>query len=370
MIKSKSKQSSGKPERRQLRSFSDVKSFAREKDKRDHEVMGMLDFKKAPRRYITLRVLDTALEPFVCIGRIWVKKPGIDKKTGKPTVFSFPRLPVNWDPFAGEWTSPDKDPYLSAPDASFEAPFYVQAIVRDVQEKRKKWPTAKGKSVYFGTDVDPEEAKERTPIRVCRLPGGLVADLGRRLKQLNVVKVKKNGKIVKEERDLTDAVYGRDIRIAFDPDVPGTKKYDIQVGDRSKLTEEELGYLRWNLTKLTKEHFVQKATVEEQQASFDREFGELLDGKSRKLKNKGKLPADDDDDDDDDDLDLGEDDSPKKKSKLGKKSKLKVKEKKKASSKLGKKSKPKEKAKPSAGKSKVKAKLDKKKKSNFDDIPF
>lgn len=351
---------------RKTRSFSDVRSYSREKTKRIDEVFGLFDFGKAKGRFMTFRILDTAIEPFVSIAQIWLTKTIV--KEGKNKEVRYPRLACNWDPINGEFTSDDKDPFmrLGKEIAGFNAPFYVQAICRELQERKKKWPTATGKKAYFSHDADVEASKQKTPVRVLALPAGVVADLGNKFKQLNTVVIK--GK--KEERDLTDKKYGRDVSILYDPDAAGGKKYSIQVGDRTPLTEEELSYLKWDLVGLTQEHFTQKQTYDEALAEMKREFG---DSES----------ADDYIDDDEDDENLGKKKSKKVKGKT-KPEKGKVSKKAKPSADdfdLGddddepkaKKSKVKEKPSKLKPKTKVKAKagkVSKKSKNDDDELPF
>lgn len=258
------------------RSFSDVKSYSRDKTPRIDEKMGVFDFKKVNKKFMTFRILDTSTEPFVSIAQVWVKKT--ISKEGANKEVTYPRLACNWDPFAGEFTDPRKDPYLGVGENSMSAPFYILAISRDLQERKKKWSgpkTPKEKKGYFELDADVEECMQRTPIRVLSLPGGVVSDLGTKFKQLNVVKIKDaKGKLKKVEKDLTDAKYGCDVSICYDKDAQGGKKYSIQIGQRTPLTPEELAYLKWDLEKITEANFVPTQTYEEAQAELKREFGD------------------------------------------------------------------------------------------------
>lgn len=88
-------------------------------------------------------------------------------------------------------------------------------------------------------------SKAWTPIRAFRVPAGC-GKLFQKLQSMNKHKVK--GKV--QACQVSDPEFGCDVFISYDADAPGAAKYNIQKGDHTPLTDDELKYLSWDLSNL------------------------------------------------------------------------------------------------------------------------
>ena len=223
----------------------------------------------------------------------------------------------------------------------YEFFYLANAIVRELQEDepRKKAPHTKEEKKTGIKDI---RSKSWTPVRVVRITSSVAARI-QELSEGNLVKGKDK---VRKQYDVTDAKYGIDIRIKYKPKGAGTDKYSADKDERTPLTEDELAYLKWDVTeqlidvtgrmdaKQALEDFKRMEVVGGDVPDDDDEDGYSLGDDKKKKKGKKSKPFNDDDDDDEDDKpkkkkgkskpafsddDDDEDDKPKKKN--GKKSK-------------------------------------------------
>jgi hypothetical protein len=273
----------------------------------------------------------------------WVKSK---TKDGKATKF-----PVNmpsYDPDTQQFDSSKYDPwyeiYLSEKDVEREKQtvqvgkkFYCDFLVRNLQRQKpstRSKPTAQERKTGF-KDKDSETW---TPWTCVALPPGLIQKI-QELKGLNTVTSKKTG--ATKAFSVADEKYGRDVRIYFDSTKSPAEQYQIQMGEtRTPLTEEELGFLRWDHSNLAPE--TDEEEVKRDFESWAKRMGVKL-GKKKRTDDDDEIGDDDDDEDakpsrskkkttskkpskkvqDDDDEDLDEDDEdeddvPPPKSKKGK----------------------------------------------------
>lgn len=124
--------------------------------------------------------------------------------------------------------------------------YYVNAIIRDIQEDepsrfKKKYSSTEAKTGF----KDGLDSKAWTPVRVLSLPPGVTNKI-KGLSDLNKHKV--NGKT--RSMPVSDEEFGMDIGIKFDPNVSSSQAYDVQRGDKSPLSEDEIDYLHWDIEKV------------------------------------------------------------------------------------------------------------------------
>lgn len=225
--------------------------------------------------------------------------------------------------------------------ARYEFFYLANAIIRELEEDepRKKAPHTKEEKKTGFKDI---RSKSWTPVRVCRITSSVATRI-QELNEGNLVKDKKKG--TKKAYDVTHEKYGIDIRLKYKPKASGTDKYSADKDERTPLTEEQQGYLKWKLDedlidvtgrmdpKQAVEDFKRMEIVGGDEVDDDDDGYSLDDDKKKKKKKKkkGKEAFSDDDDDDkpskkskkkkkpafsDDDDD--DDDKPSKKSKKSK----------------------------------------------------
>jgi hypothetical protein len=276
---------------------------------RDDELVDMLQLPS--KEWVTLR----AVGPIVPKRVHWIpvslqeaEEISSGKKKGR--IKSFPKTCLAFNPETEERDSTKECPYceIESEHVRDGTDYFQNFIVRSLQEdepKKKGTPTKSELKSGFKE----KGSKLWTPVRVFRMTSSLTRDL-KSYAASNRHKDKKTGE--KKAFPLTHPKYGRDIQIYYDPDEKvASKRYRIQLGDKSPLTEEELEYALWNIEALNNPESLKDAKKE-------------LEGwLKRNKKNKGKSKDDDDDIDDEDDVDNDDDsddddDKPSKNSKKGK----------------------------------------------------
>ena len=277
------------------RSFEDAKGS----DTKGPRIDELVDqFKFPAKKWVQLRFMN----PLVSYGTHWIE---VKKKDGTKT--KFPKQCLSYDPATEEHDSTKPCPWCDADDLriQFGKEYYINAIVRDIEEdgpgKKSADPT-KGERKSGFKD---KESKTWTPMRVVRMTGGLVREI-KKLGGLNRHKDKKSGE--KKAFPVTHAKYGCDVSIMYDPDekMP-SKRFTVQKGDASPLTEEQNEYLMYQV-----EDLVQPDKVKDANAEFKR----WLEKMGKPKKNKGEdSDSDDSDDDEDEDDDEDDEDEPKGKKK-------------------------------------------------------
>lgn len=183
--------------------------------------------------------------------------------------------------------------------------YYINAIMRELQanepnEKRKGKPSARERKSGLKDDI---RSKSWTPVRVLRLPTtalGLIQDL----KDLNFHNVAGEETPV----SVVDAEYGCDVSIKYDSKATAASKYMIQKKESEPLDDEELSYLRWDLTDtdtlFPRETY--EAALKDLQRMNIVEDEENEDGGGNKRKGKTRREEIHDDEDDDDYTDADE----------------------------------------------------------------
>ena len=272
-------------------------------------------------RFMHSRVLPTATHWFDIIGSKSKEKVSISK------------MCVGFD-MEKESHNADDCPYCKL-GLTYSISYYANCIDRTAQEnKPRKIPKPTKQELKTGLkDINSESW---TPVRVLRIPSSLAKKI-QSLKDLNIRKSKTGEK---KSYFVDDVKYGADVNIKYDAKAAGTEKYQIQLAEKSALTEEEQAYLIWDLSP----ELFNIETYEQAQREIKRT--EILDSDGKRInddlddaedsvgskktkKKKYELPEDDDDDDseldtdDDEDLDDDEDEPKSKKSKSKAKSKKK-----------------------------------------------
>ncbi|BAG41672.1 hypothetical protein [Ralstonia phage phiRSL1] len=299
--------------------FDSVKTNNRAERIRPSDKVNIM--KLPAKKWVTLRLFG----PTFSYCTYWVKTK---KKDGKGTT-NFSVNSPSYSPDTQEFDSTKYDPWrdlyqaergVDQKDRNIQVAthFYINAIMRSEQKKepaRKSKPTSsERKTGYKDKDSD-----TWTPVVALRLPAGVVAKI-QKMKGLNTV----DGKGGTKSYSLSHPKFGMDIRIMHDPDESPANQYTIQPGPNGQtpLTEEELAYLKWDLSELASEQ-----TEEEVKADFaswakrngiklkggkkrsDEDFEEEDEDEAPKSK-KGKAakkPARDEDEDEDFDDDDGDD---------------------------------------------------------------
>lgn len=120
--------------------------------------------------------------------------------------------------------------------------FYASnSIVRALQEDK---PENAKKEKPNDDGFKSKDDKGWSPVRVVVVPSSMAKKI-RNIVTLNKYKI--DGKQV--SKSVEDKKFGCDLEISFDKDAGGGgAMYDIQKGDKSSLTEEELKYLRYDLS--------------------------------------------------------------------------------------------------------------------------
>jgi hypothetical protein len=203
-------------------------------------------------------------------------------------------------------------------DSQTSTAYLVNVIVRQLQDDApaKNRVTKEERESGFKN----MESDSWTPVRVLRLTSGLMKKV-QELKGLNKVKGKDGVKTF----DVDHPKFGMDINIKYDGNAKGPEKYQINTGERSPLTEEEMQYLKWHLDEelITQMGLESLSEAKKELGRMQIVGAEEFDGdddeddlSSKKKKPAGKKPAPskkrpvDEDDDEDDAFDDDEDDEP------------------------------------------------------------
>lgn len=322
--------------------FGTIKPKSGNKDSlKLHEVIEM--HKWPDDKWSVVRFLET---PIISVKRHWINiVAGKEKK-----LITIPRYCLahnilnEHEPRLDKKGKPVKCPYCDLvhgrdDNASARAEFFylANAIIREIQEDepRKKSPPTKEEKASGFKDI---RSKTWTPVRACRITSSVALRI-QELSEGNTVKDKKTGK--KVAYDVTHPKHGIDIRIKYKPKAAGTDKYSADADERSPLSEEEKGYLIWDLSdnlldatgRTTFEQAVEDfkrmevvgGDTPDDDDDDDDDGYSLGDKKGKKSKKKSKAAFSDDDDDsdsdDDDDSDSDDDDDEPKSSKKKKGSK-------------------------------------------------
>jgi hypothetical protein len=134
--------------------------------------------------------------------------------------------------------------------------YVANAIIRSLQQRM---PSKVHKHTAYEKkprhiDNETVQWKERdseswTPIRVLRIPPGLA----QKLKTLSVNNTRQNQAGDERNYDLAHPKFGRDVVIKYDKEEEPKAMYGLRAGQCTKLTDEELAYLRYPLDVLKPE---------------------------------------------------------------------------------------------------------------------
>jgi hypothetical protein len=239
-----------------------------------------------------------------------------------------PKMCVAYDSKTGKLDPDKKCGYCEMKDAEssgYKVEAHTNVIDREIQQnapekKGKRSDTEKERRKLFGEKwfiKDSKKSSAFTPARYMVLKssmGGKISDMT----ALNKKKI--DGET--QKFGPNHPKYGFDMNVKFDDTKksPGDK-YGCVKGDNTKLDEDEMKILLWDLFVLKPEDY---ETSKKEAKSFDKRIanavggsgGEDEDKSSSKKKSKGKA----DEEDWGDDEDLEDDDDSKKKKKKGKKS--------------------------------------------------
>jgi hypothetical protein len=274
------------------------------------------------RKWITLRIHG----PIFVYGGYWVKTK---KKDGKRGQFYTPC--PSYDPKTQERDSKKYDPWRQLEESeadlkpeerhvNFTQHGYMNALSRAAQRDKPKSRTKPTKAERK-TGFKDKDSDTWTANVAVKLPPGAV----RKLKEqagLNVVEMKGGQS---KAFSVTHPKYGCDVRILYDSKKAPADQYQVSIGERKPLTEEEEEMLKWDLSDLVEE-------MKESEVKRDYEGWASRNGVKVKKKKKEEIEDEDFDEDDGEDFDdEDEDDEPKskksKKSKSDSKSKSKKKKK-------------------------------------------
>lgn len=207
-----------------------------------------------------------------------------------------------WRDFeAAEFSTRDRSSKEQAV-VQFSTSYWTDAIIRSLQDKAPaKMPRLTKNEQKTG--IKDKESDSWTPEKAVRLTAGLARKI-KELKALNTVTSKKTGNIATYH--VNHEKFGRDIMVYYDSSKAAAEQYQVQVGERTPLTEEELEYLHQDLAVFSSTEF-DDSTVKADFESWAKRNGHMLDKSSK----KGKKVVDEDDDEDEDlDDDDDEDDAP------------------------------------------------------------
>jgi hypothetical protein len=268
----------------------------------------LIDIFKFPKnQFVSFRFLDKDIMP---MKTHWINiLAGKDKRE-----VNIPKLCVSFDPETESHKKGVECPYCDLAGKRDDFKYLVNAIVREEQEdkpKKAKDPSkSEAKSGFKDANSD-----SWTPVRVLRLPSSLF----KKIQDLKLNKKKNKDTDKTETYSISHSKFGCDIAIKFNPDAKGGDMYQVQLQDRTPLSEEEKEFLSFKL-----EESLLDACGREDTAQAEKELAKMdivgqekieEDEKSTKSK-KSKKPSEDDDDEDDLDLDDDEEDEkPKKKKK-------------------------------------------------------
>jgi len=219
----------------------------RERKPRLTDEVEVFDFTQNPNEWIAVRYLG----PYNSYAQGWLTIKLKNPQKGRKTV-PIPKVCLDYNPKTQTF---DKEicPYRKA-GIYMPQRYIANMIVRDLQDdkpRRAKPPTRKEREPRRLLDdktrwhIKDKNSRSWTPVRVHEMPATVAAKLAA-LSELNTVR--RNGK--KRAYDITDLDYGMDVNIRYNPDAAGTAKWEVQRGERTKLSREEREYLIWDLENL------------------------------------------------------------------------------------------------------------------------
>lgn len=276
----------------------------------------------------------------------WIKIRYKAKDTEEWKTTDIPKMSTSYNGLTEEFDENIYDPWHKAftsgkygENIREQKYYYGNSIFRKLQEnepkkkpKHLKSELKEKKLLGYPCHIMEQDSRSWSPIEALRVTPGLARKL-RDLTELNEYTDKKTKE--KGTKDLSDPKYGCDVKIRYNSKAAASAAYEVQLGSRTPLTEDEKAYLLQQLDILKppteastkkdwadlKSKIVGASKSDDSDDDEDDEDAPKTSKKNKKDKvktNKSKKTDDDDDldldDDIDDDLDLDEDDEkPKKK---------------------------------------------------------
>ena len=167
-------------------------------------------------------------------------------------IISIQKLCLDWNPEPGEMDG-NSCPYRKA--GLNGRPIYItNAIIRPLQQCMPKTPPAHTAYEQKPRRIDKETVRWKehgseswTPIRVVRIP----PSVAEKLHTLSLDNTRQNQAGDVRTYELAHPKYGRDVSIKYDKDKE--TMYGLRADQPTKLTHEELAYLRYSLNVLKPE---------------------------------------------------------------------------------------------------------------------
>jgi hypothetical protein len=176
----------------------------------------------------------------------------IRSSTGR--IISIQKLCRDWNPEPGEMDG-NSCPYRKA-GLNGRAIYVANAIIRPLQQRTPnispEHTAYEQKSRHIGKETvqwKEHGSESWTPIRVLRIPPGVA----QKIQALSLKNTWENQAAEVRSYDLAHPKYGRDVVIKYDKDEKPKAMYGLRAGQRTKLTDEELAYLRYPLNVLKPE---------------------------------------------------------------------------------------------------------------------
>ena len=263
---------------------------AKPQSRNEHQRLeDLVDVVKLPNnKWVQIRILNTEI---ISYKQHWINI--LASKTKREV--RIPKLCLAHDPQTEE--SSGECPYCEVESQS-GTNYLLNVIVRSLQEDAPaKIRSTKAESASGFKDLNSESW---TPVRVLRLTSGLMKKV-QELKGLNKVKGKDGVKTF----DVNHEKYGVDLNIKYDENAKGPEKYQVNMAEKSPLTEEELSYLTYEVSSDTLDAMgletlaEAKKELSRMQIVGAEEFDEDADlGKKKSKTSKNSKSFDDEDDED------------------------------------------------------------------------
>jgi hypothetical protein len=217
----------------------------------------------------------------------------------------------------------EKDSACPACMAGIKSAIFYAAnvVVRSIQEEK---PESVKREKPDENGFKTKENKAWSPVRVLVVP----ATVSKKIRQIITLNKYKNAEGKMVTKTVEDPKFGLDLEVSYDKDAEGAQMYDVQKGDKSKLTDEEKAYLLYDLgiipnflnsQETDSIYYKEKVDLAKSLKSKGM-LGKKDDEDDEEEAPKSKRRSDDDDEDDDDvasfdESDSDEDAPPKKKKK-------------------------------------------------------
>jgi hypothetical protein len=278
--------------------FDDAKPRVGKDSVRLDDIINIVKFPK--KAWLNVRLLDLDIMP---MKQHWVNiVAGKDRRE-----ISIPKICISFDPQTEGNRKGIICPYCELEGKRDDFKYLANAIMREEQEDKPRKAKDPSKSERKSGFKDPN-SDSWTPVSVIRLPSSLAKKI-QDLKALNKKKNKETGE--NKTYSVSHEKFGCDIGIKFDPDAKGGDMYQVQLLERTPLTDEEKEFLVYELQeKLLDECGREDETSAKRELAKMEIVGqEKLEEEDEPKKKKKKSR----DEDEDDDIDL--EDEPKKKKK-------------------------------------------------------